>query len=310
MLAMNKVWLIFWAAGLLLSGCTADRQMEKVTTMTAEDMLSPVLAIDITDQGVMKISGLQGVQPFAVTEEKQVVLLGEAFVARNGLPLGGRRLSQELSQSNKQPIIALVNGTAEALLAQSSTLEQWMPELRRADAELNSFHRYRENRLRDRFVPFVLSSGSSGKMVIQTAVMRGDKPSVVLNQEDIQLLSCIDGHKRISGLPMEGANGSTTIVNCRTQWSGNGDLKSPSIKAVVTVSMDGNQSMDAKSKAAAEGVLEQQLARVIRQLQDQHIDPLDIGQVIRSQYRGVWTTDRWRSAFSRAEVHIDVRLNV
>ncbi|WP_282941231.1 Ger(x)C family spore germination C-terminal domain-containing protein [Paenibacillus sp. RC67] len=312
MLAINRVWLVIGAVVWLLSGCTTDRHSEQVTMMSAEDMNSPVLAIDVTDQGVMKVTGLQGVRPLAVTEdERQVVLLGEAFVARNGLPLDARRLPQEVSRSNNHPLIAVVSGAAETLLGQSSTMEQWLPELRRAELELNTFHQQQEKGPRDRFVPYVLSSDSdypSAKVLIKTAVMRGDKPSGLYDLEDIRLLSCLDGHKNISGLSLEEMSGLNANLHCHTQWSGNGDLKTPRVNAVVTVSSDRTQSFDALSRSAAEAAMEQQFTRLLRQLQEQRVDPLDVGQVIRAQYRGVWTTDRWRLAFSRADIHVNVRL--
>lgn len=308
--AINMTGLLILTSALLISACSAGDRTEKVTLMSEEDMKSPVMAIDVTDQGVMKITGLQGARTFAMSKDKQVVLLGEAFVARNGLPLDPRRLPQELQQSNKQPLIAVVNGSAESLLEPSSSMEQWLPELRRIELELASFGQNRERGPRDRFVPYVLLSGEpAGKALIKTTVMKGDKPSTMFTLEEIQLLSCLAGNAEPSGVSLEGWSDIRANLHCQTRWSGNGDLKSPRVNAAVTVSTDKHLSIDATRRTAAEKAMEQQLGRLLRQLQEQRIDPLDVGRIIRSQYRGVWTVDRWHSAFARAAIHVNVRFN-
>lgn len=307
MLTIGKGWILIGAALWLLTGCSADHHSEKVMTMSPKDMDSPVLAVDVTDQGTMKITGLQGIRPLGDAGEKQVVLVGEAFVARNGLPLGGKQLPRELSLPSQRPLIALVKGSAEALLNQERDMGPWLPELRLLDDLIQSFHSYRDHGPRDRFLPSVTPAGDSGQVLVQTAVMRGDKPDAWYTREEMQLLSCLDGHQGIGALPVKELSGLHRM-DCRVQWSGNGDLKSPRLHAKVTVVLNDGPALDSGGRVSAEEALEQRLTELLRRQQAQRIDPLDIGRVINSQYRGVWTADRWRAALARADIRVDVRI--
>jgi hypothetical protein len=263
---------------------------------------SPVIALDVSDQGLLKVAGLPpsgSIRPLSMPDDRKVVLLGETFVRRHGMISTKWDLPPEtLGNLGGQPIVALVSGEAKAWV-QKTLSEQWLRELWRMGERLTIFSRAQEGRMKDSVVPFIDSTqaASVAGVSVKAAAMSGRIPSLFLSDRQLQLLSCLDGQKDI-----QASSDPIGLKSCRVLWTSNGELKSPKLMAQVDAVSRSSQITDAV-------LLKQELTRLIGLLQIHRTDPLDIGQSVRSQYRGVWTPDRWRDAFERADVQVNVHIS-
>ncbi|ULL17900.1 hypothetical protein DVH26_27620 [Paenibacillus sp. H1-7] len=312
-----KVTALLVCIGLQLGGC-AEAKLEEESLVKQEYGKAPVVAVDASVDGQMKIAeGGHSIRALSGTEWTQVVLLGEAFVSRNGLPAGSRRGSGVIP-AEERPVVALVQGEAGAMLRDTGAMGQWIPELHRLDGLLKPFHKGGTGRWRDNVIPLVIPpDGKGASMRISSVVMRGREPAAALTEEELRLLACLGGYgagsypsdrtgQRLGSDSGGQAPAGSRAMSCRTRWSGNGELNKPLLKAQVTVWNYGGDGTVRGASAAEE--LERGMVALLQRLQEQRVDPLDIGREIRNRYRGVWTVERWREAFQRAEIAIDVRL--
>ncbi|MDF2961159.1 MAG: spore germination protein GerAC [Paenibacillus sp.] len=287
------------AAGMLLSGCSDDHQAGTAAWAgAAADTTSQVIAVDVSGQGTVKVTGLpQGITALTAADTPRVVLLGTDFVRQHGTVPNGGKLPQYPRQNGlQQPIVAMVEGAADVFMVQASPAE-WLPELQRMDGSLIGFQHRTDGRRRDTIVPYINYNGTTSVQV-RAAVLRGREPALLLKEQELELLACLDGQAVASG---------GRSMSCRTEWSSNGDLKAPRINTVVTVTLKPGDPMLLNRKAAEAGMT-LRMNELMYSLQLQGADPLDIGQTVRSLYRGVWTQERWRQAFSHAHLGIQIRL--
>ncbi|MFD0678858.1 MULTISPECIES: hypothetical protein [unclassified Paenibacillus] len=294
---------------LLLSGCSDNHETKAaVWADTAANTSSQVIAVDVSEQGEVRMTSLpQGITALSAAEEApQVVLLGTDFVERNGtLPNGGKLLQQKSQPPNgpqPQPLIAMVEGAADVFMKQAPT-SAWLPELQLIESGLQQFQQRRDDgyRRHDTLVPYLRmhsqDSGAAG-VEVNAAVLRGRGPALFLNTDELELLACLDGQTVESG---------GRRLSCHTDWSSNGDLKAPRINAAVTVTVGKNDQLMLK-RDLSETPMARSMSELVHKLQLQGTDPLDIGRTVRSLYRGVWTQERWRHAFSQADIAIRLRL--
>lgn len=300
---------------LHVSGCSADPGMETESLIMEPYGRAPIVAVDASEDGKMKISEAgHSIQPLSVSDVPQVVLLGEAFVSRNGLPVGQKGMQAKSAHAGEQAVIALVQGEAEELLRDATAVDQWLPELRRLNGLLWPFRHYREGRWKDKLIPYIIPSENAGGAArLSSVVMRGKEQVVQLTEDELRLLACLDGQKgnrdrpEPSGLARESGSGLGKGMSCQTRWSSNGELNKPVLKAQVTVLHNRNDGMDRAQTSAEESEMERRMEDLLRRLQEQQVDPLDIGREVRNRYRGVWTVERWREGWRKAQVQVDVR---
>lgn len=289
---------------LAASGCSDNRDADARTWAAASaDASSQVIAVDVTGQGTVKMTSLpQGITAFSAEESPRVVLLGTDFVHLHGTVPGGGRLAQQAiqQQGKPQPIVAMVDGAADAFMGQTP-LADWLPELQLMEGSLQRFQHRTDSRRRDALIPYLYKSAADGpgggEPKVKTAVLRGRETALLLNADELELLACLDGQPMVYG---------GRALSCRSEWSSNGDLKAPRIHTDVTVTLTRDDPL-LHSREASEAALARGMDALLRNLQLQGADPLDIGQTVRSMYRGVWTQERWRQAFTHAD--IEVRLH-
>lgn len=299
-----------------LSGC-AESELEQDSLEKESYGKAPVIAVDASVDGQMKISeGGHSIRALSGTEGTQIVLLGEGFVSRNGLPAPSKR-SRGIIPAGEQPVVALVQGEAEAMLRDTGAMGQWIPDLHRLDGMLQPFRKAGTGRWRDSVIPLVIPpDGKGASLRISSVVMKGREPAAALTEDELRLLACLGGYgagshpsdrtgQRLGSDAGEPAPAESGAMSCRTRWSGNGELNKPLLKAQVTV---WNYGGDGAVRSAAAADLERRMVTLLQRLQEHSVDPLDIGREIRNRYRGVWTVERWREAFQRAEIEIHVRI--
>lgn len=301
-------WIITGVAfGVLLTGCSQGPSAPDGTVHPSNEpwTTSPVIALDVSEQGQLKVAGLPGpgsIKALNRPNDRRVVLLGESFVRRHGLISTKWDLPPEtLAKLGGRPIVALAGGDA-GLWVRQPLAEAWLRELQRKDEQLRGFSRYADGRMKDRVVPFVdgipsSSTSSKGEVQIKAAAMSGRSPGLILSERQLQMLACLDGQAGISV-----AGNPATTLSCRVQWRSNGELKAPKLLSLVEVISPSVRREDT-------AYLRDELARLIRLMQSHRTDPLDIGHSVRSQYRGMWTPERWRDAFERAQVQVEVRMS-
>lgn len=290
---------------LAASGCSDNRDADAHTWAAASaDSSSQVIAVDVTGQGTVKLTSLpQGITAFSAAESPRVVLLGADFVHLHGTVPGGGRLPQlPIQQQGKpQPIVAMVDGPADAFMGQAP-LTEWLPELQLIEGSLQRFQHRTDSRRRDALIPYLYKRAAGGPdggaPQVKTAVLKGRETALLLNAEELELLACLDGQPMVYG-------GRT--LSCRSEWSSNGDLKAPRIHTDVTITLMRDDPL-LRSREASEAALARGMDELLGNLQLQGADPLDIGQTVRSMYRGVWTQERWRQAFTHADIEVRLHL--
>lgn len=312
---MKYVCLLWMIAGSfsLLAGCSPglEASPDSVQALTRTPS-SPVIALDVSKQGLLKVAGLpdaSSLQALSVPAERKVVLLGETFVQRHGIITTKWDLpAQTLGSLGEKPLVALVAGEASAWMQQQPA-EPWLKEVVRLGEQLTAIQQEQEGRMKDRLLPFIDGAPASpGTGVrVRAAAMSGRAYGVFLTERELQLLACLNGQEAELT-----AGSGTEAVRCRVEWRSNGELQAPKLVAQVDVSRKSLQASGVRKPEPAAEIAADQLQRellgLIRQLQSHRTDPLDIGLSVRSQYRGVWTPERWHDAFARAEVQMKVRV--
>lgn len=306
-------------AGMLLPACTPDsaavpESVQGVQALDTRWASSPVIALDVTDQGMLRVAGLPGsglIRTQNVQEERKVVLLGQSFVERYGMISTRWNLPPQTKGSlGDKPVIALVAGEAGAWI-QRQPESSWLQDVRLLGDRLTRFEPKQEGRFKDRVLPFIESAVSSaapseGRVQVRAAAMSGRTPGLLLGERELRLLACLDGQSASPGPELAGAEAET--LSCRVQWRSNGELKHPKLSAqveAVHVRPSGAKPERQEGRAEA-SQLEGELRGLLKQLQAYGTDPLDIGSAVRSQYRGVWTPERWREAFAKADIQVTV----
>jgi hypothetical protein len=292
--------LVAAAVCILLSGCSDHEAGAAVWTRAAEDPSTQIIAVDVSEQGTVRITSLPKQLEARTTaaETPHVVLLSADFVRSHGIGFGGGRLPQQAGeQAEAQPIIAVAEGAADALISQSAP-SQWLREVQIMQSGLQRFRHGMEGRRRDMLVPYLTKHSGADAIQVKAAVLRGNEAALLLSAEELELLACLNG----STMLFEGRS-----LGCRTEWRSNGDLKAANIRADVTMTVKPEDPM-LPNREASEAAMASKMTVLIHSLQQQGADPLDIGQSVRSLYRGVWTQERWRNAFTHASLVIRLRL--
>ncbi|TDF97592.1 hypothetical protein [Paenibacillus piri] len=289
--------IIAMAAGL--TGCSKESPSHEaaVRPEAAAHASSQVIALDVSEEGTMKLTSLpnRGITALSDAGTPLVVLLGSGFVRRHGtVPAYGLPRQLPQSPAGTRPVIAMVDGQADLLMNRAPAAE-WLPELERLAEELAGFRQRRDGMKRDAVMPYLSRAGGAAGVQVQAAVLRGREPALLLNGQELELLACLDGQA------LEG-------MSCRTAWSSNGDLRAPVINASVTVTAGPGAPQALRGPAAADSMA-QRMSVLLRSLQLQGADPLDIGQTVRSLYRGAWTGERWRTALTRASIEVRVHMS-
>jgi hypothetical protein len=138
-----------------------------------------------------------------------------------------------------------------------------------------------------------LSLNESAAVQVTAAVLRGREPALLLSGEELEVLACLDGQ----ALPERG-------WSCHAEWSSNGDLKAPRIHAKISVSKLANGQKIGNLPQEPAEAMGSSMEELLHKLQLQGADPLDVGRAVRSLYRGAWTPERWRQAWTRAAVEV------
>lgn len=252
----------------------------------------------------------------------QFIAVGEAWVRTHGFPASWAKQLQRLGvRQGRKPLLAVVEGSAERWVRSPGGAEGGMALLGQSGWALDTLGAYDSRYGDDLVLPYLpaeaLSRSGEGsrKTTPQALLFKNQKLVTVLSAGQSELLSCLRG----SDLPRlvwpgtdqaESAAGrSTTLrqVSCRADIAANGDLKQPKLRVVLTVSA----LSDGRSTAGQwKERLKQQGAELIRSLQELRTDPLRLGEAVRKQYSGLWTQERWREALSRAEIKLDVDVNL
>ncbi|NOU95971.1 hypothetical protein GC093_22510 [Paenibacillus sp. LMG 31456] len=305
----GRIMLLASVMLALLSGCSENHKAKATAGAdTAANTVSQVIAVDVSAQGNVRMTSLpRGITALTAAETPPVILLGTEFVERHGTAPNGGKLPYQASQQldGPQPLVAMVEGAADVFIGQAP-LTAWLPELQLIESGLQQFkHRMDgDGRRHDTLVPYLRmqaqNSGAAG-VEVKAAVLRGRGPALFLNADELGLLACLDGQAVETG---------GRSLSCHTEWSSNGDLKAPRINGAVTVTVKQVKQDDRLmlNREISEKTMAQNMTELVHRLQLQGTDPLDIGRTVRSLYRGVWTHERWRQAFSHAEIAIRLRL--
>ncbi|MCZ8513300.1 hypothetical protein O9H85_12865 [Paenibacillus filicis] len=241
-------------------------------------------------------------------EPPQLLVIGEAWVREHGFPASwARQLYRAGLSRGGWPQVAVVQGTAERFLGTPDGPSKGYCLLQQAGGGKDPFRGGSLAYEEDLVLPYLSlqpTVASPGAVLFKKQQLAG-----FLTPRQRELLSCLQG----TGEPMqlalqESAGPVMTQAVCRTRISGNGDLKHPVLRMRLAVAEHETHRVPGADASVWAGKLRRDSLDLLRLLQEKQTDPLHLSEAIRPLYRGLWTPDRWREAFARADIRLDVHV--
>jgi hypothetical protein len=97
------------------------------------------------------------------------------------------------------------------------------------------------------------------------------------------------------------------VTDSKVTAKSNGDINHPVIHLHAELQVQQEGAVQAERLHADAGLAAGADALLAR-LAELRTDPLQLGQVIRSQYRGIWSEERWKQSMSAAVVKVQFEL--
>ncbi|CAG7647921.1 Ger(x)C family spore germination C-terminal domain-containing protein [Paenibacillus allorhizosphaerae] len=251
----------------------------------------------------------------------QLVVIGEEWVRMHGFASSWANQIARLGfKDGRRPLVAVTEGAAEHIVRSSTAARSSAALLRQADWTANPLRARSVSYEEDLVLPYLTRTQEhdrAEKVSVQAVLFKKGQLAGMLSPQQSGMLSCLRGAANLPELswPMpEADNGAAMLerVSCRSEVRGNGSLTGPVLTVDVAVQGESaafGSASAAQAESAARALLAAMTA-LVRDLQERRIDPLHAGDSFRQQYAGVWSPDRWRESFAKAEVRLSVKLNL
>ncbi|TVY11863.1 Ger(x)C family spore germination C-terminal domain-containing protein [Paenibacillus cremeus] len=258
-----------------------------------------------------------------------LLLIGEEWVRAHGFTASWAKQVQKLGLVHgRKPLVAIASGTAENFMRNAERTRGGMQALAQAQWTQDPLQSRSYGQDDDLVLPFLTDSNEAGAsksiktaadepvQAVQAALIKQGRLIGVLAPQQSAMLACLQGDGHLPQLDwQEAEDGSSlslqhyklTDVSCKSTVSSNGDLQHA--KLHVTLNVHGQPASTGKASGLGEQALNRALSGVVRQLQEQEVDPLHLGDSLRKQYAGIWSPDRWRTAYAKADILLEVQVN-
>lgn len=283
------------------------------------------------------VSLAEGAMRWKQKDPPQVVVIGEAWVRRHGIPASWLAEFRRMGiRQGSRPAVAVVGGTAEAFVRRPDAGSLGRMALEPQAVVRSSLYEAKPEYESDLALPFFAldpsgtGTGTDGNEIgrnplvsVKAMLFKKQQLVAILPPQQSRLLVCLRGGSSLqeplgtgaaqAALQPQAGNGGLSVssVSCRTSVAANGDLQRPRLRIALHVNgIDASDAVTAAEASAYERSMYMQAKALIEQLQRLEIDPLNWGEAMRSQYPGFWTADRWRSAFAKASIQLDVNVHI
>jgi hypothetical protein len=272
--------------------------------------------VQLLEQGALRSQTYTSLQeaayPWERTELPGMIVLGEEWVQRHGYSSSwAGQLHRMGIKLGRQPQVMVVKGSAEQFLQQPKAVivAKQLLEQTRFSGVMKWSQDGHVPYEADLILPYLAVSSGAESVSVQAVVFKKQQLAVMLSPEESQLLACLQGVGKVPQLSVmhDAAPRQLGPVSCRTEVSGNGELKHPKLRIRLTLAPQREQ-VQAMDKTGWEHSIQTDAAALLTKLQDKQVDPLRLGETIRLQYRGYWSDDRWRKAYAHADVDIQAAI--
>ncbi|MBP1156632.1 MULTISPECIES: Ger(x)C family spore germination C-terminal domain-containing protein [unclassified Paenibacillus] len=248
----------------------------------------------------------------------QLVAIGEVWARAHGFPVSWAKQLQKLGvKQGRKPLVAVVEGSAEQWVRRPGAPEGGITLLSQAGWTGDPLRSFNYGYGDDVVLPYlsaaaVLQRNEGGiSNAPQAVVFRNQELVATLSSDQSEWLSCLRGGDlprlawpaKVSADFASGRSPELHQVSCSTDIASNGDLKHPRLR--ISLAIEGRSSGQASADQWEEE-MSLQGTELIHSLQELRTDPLRLGEIVRQQYSGIWTQERWREALVRADVTLDV----
>ncbi|ARU61462.1 hypothetical protein CBW65_10930 [Tumebacillus avium] len=268
----------------------------------------------------------------------RVVLFGEEYARETGLMASLVHLYRDATVGDKV-FVAVVHGKAEDVIKAKYTAKSNIsiflndllrPRLATAFSPFTGIHDFiyaATDKVADPMVPYLEPQEHTVK-VTKVALFHGDKMYTTMTQHEGKIARLLMDRRVVPDLRLhivEDVNKPLvnliiSYIQGKCDVKSNGQLKNPVISIKVTlrgqiVEYGGNLDLseaDAvkKVEAAISDEVKKQMTTLIGRFQEEGIDPVGLGESIRSKYRGPWSEQEWKKQFQQAKISVNVRTEV
>lgn len=325
------VCAVLTAALLLSSGCSAGSNLRlhaaegRPDTAAGIDEVSGVVRVTTygvqPEQGQVQLLEHQTVRsqtytslqeaayPWERTNPPDLIVIGADWVKRHGYSSSwAGQLHRIGIKQGRQPQVLVVEGPAEQFLRQEDSVRRAMDSL--AQLRFSGVMRWSQDGYvpyeADLVLPYLAASSGEAPVSVQALVFKKQQLAVSLSPQESSLLACLQGVGELAQLPVlhdAAPENQLGPVSCHTEVSGNGELKHPKLRIKLKLGVHGDRLQGKDVRSLEQSIREDALS-LLRRLQEKQVDPLRLGETIRTRYLGYWSDERWRKAYAHADVDV------
>lgn len=268
----------------------------------------------------------------------RVVLFGEDFARETGLLKSLVHLYRDATVGDKV-FVAVVKGKAEDVIKAKYTAKSNIsiflndllrPRLATAFSPFTGIHDFiyaATDKVADPMVPYLEQQEHTVKLT-KVALFHGDKMYSTMSQQEGKIARLLMNKRIVPDLRLHIVEDVTkskvnliiSYIQGKCEVKSNGQLKSPVISIKATMrgqiveyagNLDLSEGKDVQRiEAAISEEVKRQLTALISRFQKEGIDPVGLGESIRSKHRGPWSEQEWKKRFPQAKFNIVVRTEV